>query len=115
VVDEELDGVGDGVDRLDVHRVPDRRPLADPLDQIGPRPFLLQRLHPLGVPGEDRYDDPGRGIGPALAHDEVGGEVARRPVVEQGRRVRPQLEEQLAQGEPFGTGRSGHLRRVGRA
>ena len=64
-----------------------------------------RRAHPLGVAGEDRHDDPGRGVGPPLADDEVGGEVAGRPVVEQRRRVRPELR---------GTARTARAARRGR-
>ena len=44
---------------------------------------------------------PGRGVGPALAHDEVGGEVAGRPVARTAS-ARP--------GRPRGRGRRGRAR-----
>ena len=94
----------DAVDRLVntveffVHHEDVRR--ARPL--WSPRALGLALADVLGVPGEHRRDEPGTGVGAALAHDEVGGEVARRPPLAQGRHVGADLQEEVAEGVALG-------------
>ena len=58
----------------------------------------------LGPPRERRDPDAERGVGSALAHDEVGGEVAGAPRVAQRRGVGPGGEEGVAQGQALEPG-----------
>ena len=102
VVDDELDGVEGRVDPVDPRGGPARRAGADRLDEGGPVTRGDRGLPPLGAPRQGRDPDAGGEVGPALAHHEVGGQVAGAPGVAQGRCVRSELEEGVAQGPTFG-------------
>ena len=102
VVDEELDGVDQVVDRLEGHRGE-----AGVAEAVHEAVEVRGRRTPhraLGEPGEGRNDDPGRPQRAVLAHQEVGHQVACGPVATQGRGVGSDGQGGVGQRVPLGSG-----------
>jgi len=62
------------------------------------------------VPGQGLDEDAGRGVGPALAQHQVGGEVAGGPALAQGGRVRAGGEQRVGERGALGAGEGSHVR-----
>ena len=94
-------------------RAGDQRGGPDRTFSTSARPVAVRDpcLRVLGLPGQGREPDAGRQVGAPLADHEVGREVAGAPGVAQGRGVRSELEEGVAQGLAFGRGRRGRAHR----
>src|SRR5690606_12435022 len=97
VVDEQLRGVDQPVHPPEPAQRPARR-----LPQH--RHQLLER-HLLGAGARPGPTEPRR-PGTALPHHQVHGQVPGRPPLTQRRRLRPHLDQQVAQRRPFGTGQT---------